>query len=230
VYTTRELEKCRTSIRRRDLENSVIGIRDDDDASINDYTRFPVRLIDIHRSIHLTDTETTLVEERESSILLHPDGSVAHIYLSPCTRDDCKGVFSNKDGHCMVCAAEHCVACRCSISLDDGVQVPHVCMAEDIATAKFIATTTKACPQCKVPIIRSSGCNQMMCTSCHCVFDWSTGKEVRGAIFSPYRPWITTYNLVIWDVGGGSDAAPTRAQVSCTIPTSTSSRRRRASA
>jgi len=30
--------------------------------------------------------------------------------------------------------------------------------------------------------------------------------------------------------GGGSDAAPTRAQVSCTIPTSTSSRRRRASA
>ena len=34
--------------------------------------------------------------------------------------------------------------------------------------------------------MRSAGCDQMMCTACHCVFDWRTGAEARGVIHNPH--------------------------------------------
>jgi hypothetical protein len=33
---------------------------------------------------------------------------------------------------------------------------------------------TKPCPQCRVPIQKSEGCDQMWCTRCHTAFDWSS--------------------------------------------------------
>ena len=62
----------------------------------------------------------------------------------------------------------------------------HVCNPNDVATAKYLATTTKACPRCHASIQRESGCAQMLCTKCHTVFNWNTLKEETGVIHNPH--------------------------------------------
>lgn len=39
-------------------------------------------------------------------------------------------------------------------------------------------TTVQVCPQCRVPIEKSSGCNRISCIICNCKFCWICGKNV----------------------------------------------------
>jgi len=62
----------------------------------------------------------------------------------------------------------------------------HVCNPEDVATVRYLNTTTKACPRCHYGIQRESGCAQMMCIKCNTVFNWNTMQEERGVIHNPH--------------------------------------------
>jgi len=98
-----------------------------------------------------------------------------------CAAEGCaSGLFSVADGACLVCKAQHCAACF------ELKEENHACDAQTRATARFILLSTKNCPRCRACIQRASGCPQMMCTSCNCVFDWTTGLEAVGAVHNPH--------------------------------------------
>ena len=102
--------------------------------------------------------------------------------LHHCSIADCTGFFSSRDhGKCMVCRRAHCT--RCHVSLAGAA---HECSPEDLASVRVIITSTKECPRCHANITRQSGCAQMMCTSCFCVFDYNTGLEDTGSIHNPH--------------------------------------------
>jgi hypothetical protein len=92
----------------------------------------------------------------------------------------------SKIAHCSVCARKECS--DCGARLEDSPEDPpiHECSSTDIETAKAIASTTRRCPCCSVPIERASGCNQMFCTLCKVSFDWRSGDIVRRNIHNPH--------------------------------------------
>jgi hypothetical protein len=98
----------------------------------------------------------------------------------------CNGLFKLINGKCLVCASVHCTKCMLLVPAADEDNEPHKCKPEDVANARFILSETKNCPRCHVGITRASGCDQMMCTGCNCVFNWSTGAEERGVIHNPH--------------------------------------------
>lgn len=100
--------------------------------------------------------------------------------LMKCTTGTCNGLFYVANGSCMVCAAQHCKECAAI----DGPG--HACERGAAATLKFVLTQTTSCPRCHANINRSSGCDQMMCTLCNCIFSFSTGIEERGVVHNPY--------------------------------------------
>lgn len=103
-----------------------------------------------------------------------------------CTLPECAGAFlvtsDAPNGACAVCSAKHCTVCFVAVGEDE----PHVCNADDRATAHYVLTHTKDCPRCRTSIQRSEGCAQMMCTACQCIFDWNTGVETEGVVHNPY--------------------------------------------
>lgn len=97
-----------------------------------------------------------------------------------CTVVDCAGVFLANVGDCLVCEARFCLECHAQAEAD------HQCAPGARATARVVLAQTKGCPRCHTAIMRSEGCAQMMCTNCHCIFDWRTGKEEAGVVHNPY--------------------------------------------
>jgi hypothetical protein len=66
----------------------------------------------------------------------------------------------------------------------------HVCLPENIETAKMIMSQTRPCPKCSVPIYKIDGCDQMFCTQCHTAFSWRSGEIVVKHIHNPhYYEW-----------------------------------------
>ena len=122
--------------------------------------------------------------------------------LFRCTADGCLGNYRGDDGACMVCRLLHCV--RCARPTQAGAA--HECNPGDVATQRTIATTTRDCPRCHAGITRSSGCAQMMCIACYCVFNWESGLEERGVIHNPHfhqlgveaRGLCREYCVVAW--------------------------------
>jgi hypothetical protein len=101
-------------------------------------------------------------------------------------------VECSEDRHvaCVVCNINTCIACMCAVgeAPDD-----HKCDPNERRSVATLLTTTKACPKCHTRISRISGCPQMMCTSCHTIFDWNTGNEcVGGVIHNPHFHKLST--------------------------------------
>ena len=68
----------------------------------------------------------------------------------------------------------------------DAQDTPHVCNADNLASAKLIDAETRACPKCGARVFKISGCNQMFCTACNdCAFDWVTGR-IETVIHNPH--------------------------------------------
>lgn len=103
-----------------------------------------------------------------------------------CPDQGCSGFLMASNHTCGACGKKACA--RCNLLLVDG----HVCLDADVATAQIIRKETKPCPRCNVPIFRSSGCPQMFCTQCQCVFDWGSGLEqTHGVMHNPhYFDWL----------------------------------------
>jgi len=99
------------------------------------------------------------------------------IYKFPCSNNTCNG-FVNKNWKCELCDKVTCK--RCNILINDGDE--HICKKEDIETAELIKKDSKPCPKCNMSIIKSSGCDQMWCVSCHTTFDWKTLEIKKGGV------------------------------------------------
>jgi hypothetical protein len=88
-------------------------------------------------------------------------------YKFPCENSQCNG-FVDSSWHCALCNMNTCKECH-TIKQDN-----HECKQEDIDTAILIKKDSKPCPKCNISIMKSSGCDQMWCVSCHTTFDWKT--------------------------------------------------------
>ena len=91
-------------------------------------------------------------------------------HLTPCGDITCKGVLVNEI--CNICNKKICNDCM--VEIKEG----HVCKESDISTTKELKKTSKPCPNCKAPIHKTYGCNQMWCTNCNTAFNWATLKII----------------------------------------------------
>lgn len=95
-----------------------------------------------------------------------------------CSDSNCRGLLSSQ-WKCATCEKYTCKECH--LLKDDN----HVCKVEDVETAKLLASDTKPCPKCRVPIHKIMGCDQMWCTECHTAFSWRTGN-IETRIHNPH--------------------------------------------
>jgi hypothetical protein len=115
-------------------------------------------------------------------------------YILPCTHADCKGTLISEEHNeagnyvCVICTGVTCS--RCNMMLHEPA---HECDPDVLKTVKMLESSSKPCPTCSVRIHKISGCNQMFCTLCKCVFDWATLKIERGFMHNPhYLEWRKT--------------------------------------
>lgn len=104
------------------------------------------------------------------------------------------------NGHCpnnkcdkLLFGTWKCVKCAsilCSECLMEKLPPTHTCKVEDVLSANMIKSDSKPCPQCKIPIFKIQGCNDMYCTQCKIFFCWRTLKIIRGYI--PHNPHAET--------------------------------------
>lgn len=100
-------------------------------------------------------------------------------FVGHCPQKDCKG-FLDEQYTCGICEEKACRSCRQTLHPDEE------CDKDTVATIKLLATDTKRCPNCGVPIYKISGCSQMFCLGCKTAFDWNTGKIETGRIHNPH--------------------------------------------
>jgi len=110
-------------------------------------------------------------------------------FVRRCTANECKGFLSSawKCGLCNVWVCPDCFEVK---GADKDSE--HTCKADMLETAKLIRKDTKPCPACGEMIMKTEGCDQMFCTSCHQAFSWNSGKIVTsGPIHNPhYFQWL----------------------------------------
>jgi hypothetical protein len=106
-------------------------------------------------------------------------------FVRPCpnTEANCRGFLSTQ-WKCNLCNMWTCKDCH---EMKGTTQdTPHVCNADNLASAKLIDAETRACPKCGARVYKISGCNQMFCTACNdCAFDWVTGR-IETVIHNPH--------------------------------------------
>lgn len=91
--------------------------------------------------------------------------------LYPCPSQECRGYINASNGICgMNCGITVCLHC------DEIKKDNHECNPEVLSTKELIQQTTKPCPNpnCRRPISKVEGCNQMYCTQCRTVFDFNS--------------------------------------------------------
>lgn len=77
-------------------------------------------------------------------------------------------IMNGEEYSCTKCSTIFCVLC------EKKKRDNHVCKEEDVESLKVINTFIK-CPKCKIPVIKSDGCDHMKCSNCSEVFYYSTG-------------------------------------------------------
>ena len=100
-------------------------------------------------------------------------------FVRKCPVEDCKG-FLTSNWKCDMCENKICSKCN-EIKNDE-----HECDEKNVETVNLLKKDTKPCPKCGTLIFRTGGCAQMWCTSCHCAFNWNTGRIEEGMIHNPH--------------------------------------------
>jgi hypothetical protein len=72
---------------------------------------------------------------------------------------------------CLTCSQHFCKTCENKLKEDE----KHECKQEDIDSIKVIENFVK-CPSCKLPVVKSFGCNNITCSICKINFDYKTGS------------------------------------------------------
>lgn len=87
-----------------------------------------------------------------------------------CFNTCCPGKLDDATGTCIVCNTVFCNECEMPKLVD------HKCTQENIDSVQFVKTLIK-CPTCRLPVIRSWGCNFITCSVCKTNFDYVTGNK-----------------------------------------------------
>ena len=119
-------------------------------------------------------------------------------FIHRCADSDCNG-FVSSAWKCATCDKHTCAHCR---ELKDAQDDPlHVCNPDTVASVALLKADTKPCPNCKVLVHKTEGCDQMFCTQCKRLWSWNTGRfEARG--HNPhYLQWMR-------ENGGGMPREP----------------------
>ena len=119
-------------------------------------------------------------------------------FIHRCADSDCNG-FVSSAWKCATCDKHTCSHCReLKANRDDP---DHVCNPDTVASVALLKADTKPCPNCKVLVHKTDGCDQMFCTQCKRLWSWNTGRfETRG--HNPhYLQWMR-------DNGGGMPRDP----------------------
>jgi hypothetical protein len=108
--------------------------------------------------------------------------------IGPCPKEGCRGFVLRRSGKCGVCGCDICKDCM-EVKLND----EHVCVKENVESAKLISKDSKPCPKCAAFIFKIDGCDQMWCSLCKTAFSWKTGQIEKGRIHNPhYYDWLRT--------------------------------------
>ena len=101
-----------------------------------------------------------------------------HEFIHRCADSDCNG-FVSSAWKCATCDKHTCSHCR---ELKANRNDPdHVCNPDTVASVALLKVDTKPCPNCKVLVHKTDGCDQMFCTQCKRLWSWNTGRfETRG--------------------------------------------------
>jgi hypothetical protein len=104
--------------------------------------------------------------------------------ISRCMCDDCEG-HVREDGRCALCGRLSCL--ECGMEKEEA----HRCDPVQRDSFRAIQRETKPCPGCSSRVFFLGGCDQMWCTMCHTLFQWSTGQRVEEHIHNPhYYEWM----------------------------------------
>jgi len=107
-----------------------------------------------------------------------PDADPTDQFIHRCADSECNG-FVSSAWKCATCEKHTCAHCReLKAARDDP---DHVCNPDTVASVTLLKNDTKPCPNCKVLVHKTEGCDQMFCTQCKRLWSWNTGKfETRG--------------------------------------------------
>jgi hypothetical protein len=100
-------------------------------------------------------------------------------FVMKCPIGDCRGFLSSRY-KCGVCDGKICSECHIELQ-----EEKHDCDPDLVKTVEELKKSTRGCPNCHVPIYKSSGCDQMWCVNCHTAFNWKTGEIEKGIIHNP---------------------------------------------
>ncbi len=81
----------------------------------------------------------------------------------------CSGLL-DEEFICTSCSTQFCKEC------EERIEPNHQCLEENIESVKLTRSMVK-CPNCFLPIERSSGCPSMTCMNCKTNFDYRTGER-----------------------------------------------------
>lgn len=128
----------------------------------------------------LTALKSDLLQTKRQ---LQSQGSAQHVdqadsFIHRCADSDCNG-FVSSAWKCATCDKFTCSLCReLKAARDDPL---HVCNHDTLASVALLKADTKPCPNCKVLVHKTEGCDQMFCTQCKRLWSWNTGRfETRG--------------------------------------------------
>lgn len=91
-----------------------------------------------------------------------------------CLEMFCNGKLMS-DGSCAVCKKTFCLKCDAQVN---GGKDGHYCNQDDIDSKLAVEKLVK-CPDCKIPVIKSWGCDNMTCPVCKINFSYTTGERVK---------------------------------------------------
>lgn len=210
-------ESCTKTFRNKDLKNHRENILfereksflpETQDAAMREKQKRNICKLIIEARNEI-DRQRELVYTLERNIdTLNAGHNIAHSgiekkqFIRKCPVEECKG-FLNSQWKCELCENNICSKCN-EIKTDD-----HECDEKNVETVKLLKKDTKPCPKCGTLIFRSGGCAQMWCTSCHCAFNWNTGRLEEGMIHNPHfyefqrRNATTNPNRAIGDIPCG---------------------------
>ncbi len=122
-----------------------------------------------HRIIHngLDDNDATVVQQ----------------FIHRCADSECNG-FVSSAWKCATCDKHTCPHCR-ELKTDE-----HVCNPDTVASVALLKKDTKPCPNCKVLVHKTEGCDQMFCTQCKRLWSWNTGKFETHGHNPHYLQWM----------------------------------------
>jgi hypothetical protein len=108
----------------------------------------------------------------------HHDLPDTTAFVHRCADSECNG-FVSSAWKCATCDKHTCAHCReLKAAHDDPL---HLCNPDTVASVALLKADTKPCPNCKVPVHKTDGCDQMFCTLCKRLWSWNTGRfETRG--------------------------------------------------